>query len=62
MIVNIATDKPWSQYFCCMLAGSPEYVAALEIEERIAKHVWRLATELHPSSPRAARRDPDPET
>jgi NitT/TauT family transport system substrate-binding protein len=22
VIVNSATDRPWSQYFCCMLAGN----------------------------------------
>ena len=25
-IVSGVLDRPWSQYFCCMLAGSPEYV------------------------------------
>jgi NitT/TauT family transport system substrate-binding protein len=26
VIVDTAVDGPWSQYFCCMLAGSREYV------------------------------------
>jgi NitT/TauT family transport system substrate-binding protein len=26
VIVNTAVDRPWSQYFCCMLAGNPEFV------------------------------------
>jgi NitT/TauT family transport system substrate-binding protein len=26
VIVNSATDRPWSQYFCCMLAARQEYV------------------------------------
>ena len=26
VIVNTAVDRPWSQYFCCMLAGNREYV------------------------------------
>jgi NitT/TauT family transport system substrate-binding protein len=25
-VVNNGVDRPWSQYFCCMLAGSTEYV------------------------------------
>src|SRR5882724_5986041 len=25
-IVNSAIDRPWSQYFCCMLAGNREFV------------------------------------
>ena len=24
VLVNTAVDRPWSQYFCCMLAGSPD--------------------------------------
>jgi NitT/TauT family transport system substrate-binding protein len=26
VIVNSAQDRPWSQYFCCMLAGNREFV------------------------------------
>jgi NitT/TauT family transport system substrate-binding protein len=26
VIVNSATDRPWSQYFCCMLVGNREFV------------------------------------
>jgi NitT/TauT family transport system substrate-binding protein len=26
VIVNTAIDRPWSQYFCCMLAGNRQYV------------------------------------
>ena len=26
IVVNSALDRPWSQYFCCMLAGSTDYV------------------------------------
>jgi NitT/TauT family transport system substrate-binding protein len=26
VIVNTTTDKPWSQYFCCMITGSREFV------------------------------------
>jgi NitT/TauT family transport system substrate-binding protein len=27
VVVNSATDRPWSQYFCCMLASNAEFVA-----------------------------------
>jgi NitT/TauT family transport system substrate-binding protein len=27
VIVNTAFDKPWSDYFCCMIAGRADYVA-----------------------------------
>ena len=26
VLVSTATDRPWSQYFCCMLTGNREYV------------------------------------
>ena len=26
VIVNSAVDRPWSQYFCCMVAGNPAFV------------------------------------
>ena len=26
VIVNTSTDKPWSQYYCCMLFSTPEFV------------------------------------
>jgi NitT/TauT family transport system substrate-binding protein len=26
VIVNTTTDKPWSQYFCCMLVGNREFI------------------------------------
>jgi NitT/TauT family transport system substrate-binding protein len=26
VILNTTTDKPWSEYFCCMLAGNSEFV------------------------------------
>ena len=26
VILNTATDKPWSQYFCCMLVGNREFI------------------------------------
>jgi len=28
VIVNSGVDRPWSQYFCCMIAGNPDYVRA----------------------------------
>jgi NitT/TauT family transport system substrate-binding protein len=26
VVVNSATDRPWSQYFCCMVAANREFV------------------------------------
>ncbi len=33
--------------------GSAEYQTALEIEERLAEHVWKLATVHRPNGPEA---------
>jgi NitT/TauT family transport system substrate-binding protein len=37
-VVNSAVDRPWSQYFCCMLAGNRDYVREYPIA---TKHVLR---------------------
>ncbi|MDQ6438111.1 ABC transporter substrate-binding protein [Mesorhizobium sp. LHD-90] len=37
-IFNNAVDRPWSQYFCCMIAGSADYVNKYPIA---TKHVLR---------------------
>ncbi len=37
--------------------GSPEYKTALEIEERLAEHVWQLATGLRPPGTRSTPPD-----
>jgi NitT/TauT family transport system substrate-binding protein len=26
IVVNSTTDRPWSQYFCCMIAGNEEFI------------------------------------
>src|SRR5271157_5490121 len=56
VIVNSAQDQPWSQYFCCMLAGNPDFVRT---KPNAAKRVVRAmlrATDLCLSAPtRVAR-------
>ena len=51
VIVNTAVDRPWSQYFCCMLAGNREFVARYPVA---TKHVVRAiltATDLCAADP-----------
>lgn len=38
IVVNTAFDKPWSDYFCCMIAGRTDYVARNPVA---TKHVLR---------------------
>jgi NitT/TauT family transport system substrate-binding protein len=56
IVVNSAIDRPWSQYFCCMLAGNTDYV---EHHPIATKHVVRAilkAADLCATEPaRAAR-------
>ena len=42
-----------------LVPGSTEYEAALEVEEHIAEHVWRLATDLHAGGTDRSRSGPD---
>ena len=36
VVVNSASDRPWSQYFCCMLAGNAAYVETVSRLRRSA--------------------------
>ena len=56
VIVNTGVDRPWSQYFCCMIAGNPDYV---RVNPTATKRVLRAilkATDLCATEPtRVAR-------
>ena len=54
VIVDSVVDRPWSQYFCCMLAGSTDYV---ENHPVAAKRVVRAVLKARISA-RASRRAP----
>jgi NitT/TauT family transport system substrate-binding protein len=56
VIVNSAQDRPWSQYFCCMLAGNPDFVRTKPIAtKRMVRAILR-ASDLCLSAPtRVAR-------
>ena len=44
VIVNSAQDRPWSQYFCCMLAGNPEFVRTKPVAaKRVVRAILRAA-------------------
>jgi len=54
VIVNTAFDKPWSDYFCCMIAGHADYVAKNPVA---TKHVLRAiltSADLCSSNPELA--------
>jgi len=57
VIFNSATDRPWSQYFCCMVAGNRDYVRKHPVATKRVLRAIIKATDLCISQPeRAARR------
>jgi NitT/TauT family transport system substrate-binding protein len=56
VILNIGTDKPWSQYFCCFAFGNREFVRANPIATRRYLRALLKATDICAAEPsRAAR-------
>ena len=56
VIVNTGVDRPWSQYFCCMLAGNPDYVRAHPTATKRVLRAILKATDLCATEPsRVAR-------
>jgi NitT/TauT family transport system substrate-binding protein len=44
VVVNSAMDRPWSQYFCCMLAGNNQYVRKYPVAtKRVVRAVLKGA-------------------
>jgi len=56
VVVNSTVDHPWSQYFCCMLAGSTDYVEHHPVATKRVMRAVLKAADLCASEPaRAAR-------
>jgi NitT/TauT family transport system substrate-binding protein len=57
VIVRTALDPPWSQYFCCVLAGNRQFVAKYPVATKRVIRAYLKAADLCASEPeRAARR------
>ena len=57
VIVNSSIDRPWSQYFCCMLAGNREFVRSNPVATKRVLRAILKATDLCVTEPaRVARR------
>ena len=57
VIVNSSIDHPWSQYFCCMLAGNREFVREHPVATKRVLRAILKATDLCVTDPaRVARR------
>jgi NitT/TauT family transport system substrate-binding protein len=51
VIVNTALDRPWSQYFCCMLVGNREFVRKNPVATKCVVRAILKATDLCDSEP-----------
>jgi len=51
VIVNSAIDRPWSQYFCCMLAGNREFVRKHPVATKRVLRAILKASDLCASAP-----------
>src|SRR6516164_7623271 len=54
VIVNSALDRPWSQYFCCMLAGNRDFVRKNPVATKRAMRAILKATDFCVTDPAAA--------
>jgi NitT/TauT family transport system substrate-binding protein len=51
VIVNSAQDRPWSQYFCCMLAGNRDYIRRNPVATKRVLRAIIKAAELCAAQP-----------
>jgi NitT/TauT family transport system substrate-binding protein len=56
VILNSATDRPWSQYFCCLLGGDREYVRKYPVATKRVLRAILKASDLCASQPERAAR------
>ncbi len=57
VILKTATDRPWSQYFCCMLAGNSDFVQRYPVATKRVMRAVLKAADLCAAEPEwAARR------
>jgi NitT/TauT family transport system substrate-binding protein len=54
VIVNSTTDKPWSQYFCCMLAANRSFVQKHPVATKRAMRAIFKANEICATQPERA--------
>ena len=56
LILSTTTDKPWSQYFCCMLIGNREFVRFHPVATKRVLRAIIKADEICAARPEAAAR------
>ena len=58
VILDTAVDRPWSQYFCCMLGGNREYVRKHPVATKRVMRAILKATDLCATEPARVARKP----
>ena len=56
VILNTAADRPWSQYFCCMVVGNRDFVARYPIATKRAVRAFLKAADICAQNPEQAAR------
>ena len=56
VLINTLTDPPWSQYFCCLVAGNAEFVRKHPVATKRALRALLKAADLCVSQPESAAR------
>ena len=56
VVLNTLTDRPWSQYFCCMVAGNATFVRKNPVATKRALRAFMKAADFCVSNPEAAAR------
>jgi NitT/TauT family transport system substrate-binding protein len=56
VVVSSAIDRPWSQYFCCMVAANKEFVAQHPVATKRAVRAILKATDVCAAEPERAAR------
>jgi NitT/TauT family transport system substrate-binding protein len=51
VLLNTTTDKPWSQYFCCLLVGNKEFVRDHPVATKRVLRAILKATDLCAANP-----------
>jgi NitT/TauT family transport system substrate-binding protein len=56
VVVNSAVDRPWSQYFCCMLVGNREFVRKHPVAVKRAMRAILKSAEVCAATPESVAR------
>jgi NitT/TauT family transport system substrate-binding protein len=56
VVVNSAVDRPWSQYFCCMIIGHREFIRRYPVATKRAMRAILKTADLCAAAPERAAR------